>query len=204
MGLCCFWCLTAVPRALARALLGKWPGRGMWCLNKSCAMARPAGDICIPHSHITKSRPGLGEANVYTLMYTKGTLLPAYLSRPLLLRGRSTIQNYAQTKQKNKTWSYAISSFSDSVYFLTLGSSLFLFLSSSSSSSFFSRVFLLLLLPVSGVFCFRRSFSGPFFALPVFLWSLFRVLSYAISSFQHNVCFCFFTALAAWGGNQNV
>ena len=89
-------------------------------------------------------------------MYTKGTLLPAYLSRPLLLRGRSAIQNYAQTKQKNKTRSYAISSFSDSVYFLTLGSSLFLFpstasSSSSSSSSFFlssSRLWWLLFPPV--------------------------------------------------------
>ena len=111
-------------------------------------------------------------------MYTKGTLLPAYLSRPLLLRGRSAIQNYAQTKQKNKTRSYAISSFSDSVYFLTLGSSLFLFLSSSSSS----RVF------------FSSSSSRLWCLLfpPVFLWSLFRAAGLSLVPFSCAVLCYFF------------
>ena len=71
-----------------------------------------------------------------------------------------------------KIYSYAISSFSDPVYFPTLGSSLsslllllrlfllFFFFSSSSFFPFF--FFFFFFFSVSGVFCFRRSFSGSF------------------------------------------
>ena len=138
-------------------------------------------------------------------MYTKGTLLPAYLSRPLLLRGRSAIQNYAQTKQKNKTRSYAISSFSDSVYFPTLGSSFFrrllllrlLLLFLLLLLSFFFRPWCLFVPAGLSLVPFSRcrSFSGPFLCVCCLMLFLPSSTTY--------ICFCF-KALAAWGGNQNV